>query len=239
MNIVLLMMGGRGTRFGADIPKQFVPIHDKPIFSYILKGLNDAQAVDSIIVVVHRDWIDCVREWAQKLHADKVYAIVSGGATRSESVRNGLDKASEIADEDAVIMMHDATHPYVDAPGIAALAEAAREYGGATMGQRQYDTCYRMDENDMLVEVVPRQYLVSGASPEAFRFREIYRIYQAASQSELEKMTSAGAIALANGIRMKVCTLNTLNLKITYKEDLALLQALMNTYFFPEEGKGN
>ena len=74
-------------------------------------------------------------------------------------------------------MMFDTTHPYVDKKGTEELISAIKEYGGATLGQRQFDTCYKIDENDILTEVIPRQELVSGASPEGFIFKTIYDIY--------------------------------------------------------------
>ena len=235
MNIALLMMGGVGQRVGAPIPKQFLIIQGKPIFAYILNGINKSNYVDRIVVVTHNDWHPIVHEWINKLKAEKVYSVVSGGETRSESVLNGLNSAAEFANDDDIVMMHDATHPYVDDEGIRELVEAVKEYGGATLGQRQFDTCYRINSDDVLEEVIPRQYIVSGASPEAFYFGQIYRIYKDSDPSEFEKMTSAGAIALANGIKMKVCTLHTLNLKVTYAEDLELLRHLMTEYFFPSE----
>lgn len=235
MNIALLMMGGSGTRFGANVPKQFVEIGGRPIFAYILKGLEQVKSINQIIVVTHKDWIDIVESWIKTLDCKKVYAVVPGGSSRSESVLNGLKKAEEIADEDAIVMMHDATHPYVDEKGIDELVSAVKEYGGATLGQRQYDTCYQIDENDILQAVIPRQFIVSGASPEAFFFKDIYKIYLDASKEELDAMTCAGAIALEHGIKMKVCTLNTLNLKITYPEDMRLLEKTIHTYFFEEK----
>jgi 2-C-methyl-D-erythritol 4-phosphate cytidylyltransferase len=128
-------------------------------------------------------------------------------------------------------MMIDTTHPYVDEQGIKEMIEAVKEYGGATLGQRQWDTCYQIDENDMLTAVIPRQQVVSGASPEGFKFKTIYDIYKNSTKEELEKMTSAGAIALAHNVKMKVCTLNTLNLKITYPSDLEILKHIIDFNF--------
>ena len=117
MNILLLMMAGSGVRFGADIPKQFIRIKDKPIFSYILRGYNACEDIDKIVVVTHADWIDYVEEWKATLGAEKVHNVVAGGATRSESVRNGLSEVSTFASADDVVLIHDATHPYVDVKG--------------------------------------------------------------------------------------------------------------------------
>ncbi len=232
MNTVLLMMGGSGTRFGADIPKQYVKVDGRPIFSYILEGYNRLSCVDKIIVVSHADWIDYVGEIASDLGADKLYKIVSGGETRSESVKNGLIAAKEYSSDDDVILIHDATHPYVDEKGCEEVIEGVKEYGGATLAQFNYDTVYRMDDDHILERIEPRFNIVAGASPEAFTFGRIYDIYMNSPKEELEQMTSAGAIALRHGIRMKVVRANVLNLKITYQDDMNLFTKLVKNYFF-------
>ena len=234
MNILLLMMGGSGVRFGADRPKQFVLVEDQPIFSYILKRYDECACIDRIIVVTHADWKDYVQEWADRLQVGKLHAIVAGGSTRSNSVKNGLSAAADFAGPEDVVLIHDATHPYVDEAGTEQIIDAVMKYGGATLGQRQYDTVYRMDpESHLLKEVVPRSEIVAGASPEAFRFGLIYPIYTESTQEELERMTCAGAIALEHGIRMQVVDANVLNLKITYKGDMELFEQLCRDYFFP------
>ena len=234
MNTVLLMMGGSGTRFGADKPKQYIEVGGRPIFSYILEGYNRLPDVDKIIIVSHADWIPYVQEIAQQIGADKLCNVVPGGGTRSESVKNGLKAAADFSRSDDVILIHDATHPYVDAAGVSEVIEGVKEYGGATLAQFNYDTVYRMDDDHILTNIEPRFNIVAGASPEAFTFGRIYDIYMNSPQEELEQMTSAGAIALAHGIRMKVVRANVLNLKITYADDMTLFTKLVDNYFFEE-----
>jgi 2-C-methyl-D-erythritol 4-phosphate cytidylyltransferase len=228
-NIALLMMGGTGNRTKSPIPKQFIEINGKPIFLYILEGLDKLDCIDSVIVVVHKDWVEYSKKYTNDIK--KLYSVTEGGESRSESVLNGLEKAKEFAKDDDVVMMFDSTHPYVDEKGIEELISAVKTYGGATLGQRQYDTCYVVDKEDMLTKVMPRQEIVSGASPEGFLFKTIYDIYKNASSEELNSMTSAGAIALAHNVKMKVCTLNTINLKITYPQDIDILQKMFGLYF--------
>lgn len=232
MNYLLLMMAGSGVRFGADVPKQFIEIGDKPVFSYILKAYDNCDVVDGIVVVTHHDWIEHVHEWSDRLGVDKLLSVVAGGDTRSESVRNGLIELNHTAKDEDVVMIHDATHPYVDREGVGMIIKAVKEHGGATLGQRQYDTVYRMNSSThMLEKVIPREEIVSGASPEAFRFGDIYRIYMESKDDEMAAMTSAGAIALHNGIPMKVVDTGLINLKITYKSDMEALQYLIGQYF--------
>ena len=162
------------------------------------------------------------------------YRIVRGGATRSESVLNGLNEAVTLGSENDIVLIHDATHPYVDRPNLEAVIEAVKLFGGATLGGCQYDTVYQTDEAGVIKTVLPRQQVFSGASPEAFHLGELHSIYQNADRDELEKMTSAGALALAHGISMKVIPTNLLNLKITHSEDMELFTHLADKYFFSE-----
>lgn len=235
MNVFFLMMGGSGTRFGQSRPKQYTIIDDAPLFSYILKRADTVGAIDRVVIVSHRDWLDYVAEWTEKVMKTKPYTIVAGGENRSQSVKNGLSALKDIAAADDVIMIHDATHPYVDPEGIEQIVAAVKEYGGATLASKNYDTVYRTNAEGFLEKVEPREYIVAGASPEAFRYGDISRIYFGATDEELASMTSAGAIALAYNIPMKVVPANVLNLKITYPGDMQLFLQLIHSYFFPEE----
>jgi len=234
MNHCLLMMGGVGSRFGANRPKQYVEVDGRPVFIYILKKLYQLKSLDRIIVVSNEEWLDFARESINKFIGDDDKIIVtSGGDSRSQSVKKGLCKLKKLGVENKdIVLIHDATHPYVDEVGTGEIIEAVKKYGGATLGQCQYDTCYRINKSGEIEEVVPRQFIVSGASPEAFFFQDIYNIYMNSSDEELNNMTSAGAIALAHKIKMVVVPANVLNLKITYPNDMKLFKRLVHNYFF-------
>lgn len=232
MNILLLMMGGSGIRLGADIPKQYIEVDGKPIFYYIVKKYAQMEEIGMLCIVSHPSWLDFVQNTISDVFFHCPVQLAAGGDSRSVSVRNGLRAIQNIASAQDVVLIHDATHPYVDVDGTREVIQAVNEVGGATLGACQYDTCYQMDSDNYLKQVLPRQELVSGASPEAFRYGDISRIYLESSEEELNRMTSAGAIALAHNIPMKVIPAKVLNLKITYPEDLELFRLLVHTYFF-------
>lgn len=234
MNHVLLMMGGSGTRFGADIPKQFVEVEGRPVFAYIMRKYEAFEQADSIALVCHPEWVEYADEWAMRAAPTKYRGAVAGGATRSESVKNGLRHLAQYSSDNDIVLIHDATHPYLDEPATAEAITAAEELGASTLGQKQYDTVYRTDTNGSLTEVVPREQIVSGASPELFAYGQIHRIYEQASETDFERFTSAGAIALANGIPMKVVPTDLVNLKITYRRDMELFERLFRGYYFEE-----
>lgn len=228
------MMGGVGSRFGADIPKQFTMIEDKPLFTYIADKMAKLDVVTGIVIVVNSAWLEFTNEWVKRLGIRKVISVIPGGITRSDSVFNGLKALKNIASDNDPVLMHDATHPYVDEDGTKKVAEMVAEYGSATLASPNYDTTYLMDDDNNIVRVIPRKNVIAGASPEGFRFKQIYDIYAQTPEEEMEKMTSVGAIALAHNIPVKVVPTSVLNLKITYPEDMKLFMNLYKNYFFNE-----
>ena len=159
MNYLLLMMGGSGTRLGADRPKQYIEIDGIPIFHYILKSYNQLECIDEIIIISNQMWIDYVQKWIDNLEIKKPISIVAGGETRSHSVYNGLKAISSKAKDEDIVLLHDATHPYVDENGTINVIEAIKEYGGATLGAYQYDTVYRMDDEGFITEVIDKAHI--------------------------------------------------------------------------------
>lgn len=231
---VLLMMGGVGSRFGSELPKQFTDVDGRPLFTYIINKLSKIEVISGIVVVVNPNYLINTCNWVERYCPKKVLKIVTGGDTRSESVFNGLKALKGIANAEDVVLMHDATHPYVDIEGTQKVAEMVDQYGSATLASLNYDTTYMMDDDNNIKDVIPRRNVIAGASPEGFRFQQIYDIYAQTPKEDMEKMTSVGAIALANNIPMKVVPTSVLNLKITYPDDMKLFLQLYKTYFFNE-----
>ena len=232
-NYVFLMMGGCGSRFGADIPKQFVEVNGKPVFSYLIDKYSSFESISEIVCICHKEWTDFTSEWVQNSHCDVECLVVEGGSSRSESVKNGLKAISEFAKDEDVVLIHDATHPYVDDENLSKVIYAARRKGGSTLGAKQYDTVYGISpETGSLEKVIPRETVVTGASPEAFLYGRIAPIYETTPLDELEKFTSAGAIALANDIEMEIIPTNLINLKITYRNDMEIFKRLFYGYYF-------
>ena len=231
MNILILMMAGSGSRFGAPIPKQFVKLHNKPIFLSIAEHYSELDFIDMICYVSHPEWISKVKEWTS--HLNKYQLFVQGGKTRSHSIKNAIDLLSTKCDPSDVILIHDATHPYLDVPALKQVIEAANMYGAATLATFGYDTVYEIDSANFVSSLLPRKKVVNGASPEAFLLSEINRIYHNKTDEYLESMTSAGAIVLSSGKPIKFIQTDILNLKITFQRDFDLYSRLGEAYFFP------
>lgn len=224
-------MGGSGNRFGTELPKQFTVVNGIPLYLRLLKKLSELDCITGIVAVVNGMYLENTLNEIHSCDFKKMISVVSGGATRSESVLNGLKALQDYAKDDDVVLMHDATHPYVDTDGTEKVIAAVREFGAATLASRIYDTAYIKDGMDFLSQVTPRADVVIGASPEGFRFKQILDIYLNTPKEDMEKMTSVGAIALASNITMKVIPTDLLNLKITHADDMEVFNILAEPYF--------
>jgi len=229
MNILFFMMAGRGTRFGHQMPKQFYDIEGKPLFKYILEDLVNVDKIDKIVVITNPEYYKFTVE--NMVDSKKIYSILKGGNGRSKDILTCLNDIKEIASKRANILIYDATHPFVDEKGINEVIKNLNEnYDAVTLAEFQYDTTYTIDPNTNIVKTLtPRSEQIAGASPEGFKFNVIYDIFKNATEEELDKMTSAGSIALKNNIDMLAVKTDVINLKITYQNDIEIIKRLIKS----------
>ncbi len=119
----ILVAAGSGERLGADRPKAFVALGGRVLLAESLERLDASEWIDAVVVAVPADWEEAAIVLAEELVASKVAAVVTGGATRGDSVRAAL---AEIPDDALVVIVHDAARPLVDDGVDRARARAAR-----------------------------------------------------------------------------------------------------------------
>src|SRR5579863_5128395 len=125
---VLVVAAGRGARFGGPTPKQWLDCAGAPLLTHTLDALAAAPGVDGVTVVIHPDDVP-LYEAAVAKSAAKPLPPAFGGATRQESVRNGLEALRAHAPD--VVLIHDGARPFVSAGLVARAIEAAERFGAA------------------------------------------------------------------------------------------------------------
>src|SRR6188508_3807672 len=106
----ILAAAGRGDRLGLDRPKAFAPLNDRPLIAESLERLDGSAWIEGIVVAAPPEWEEPSILVTEEVAAGKVAATVTGGETRSESVRAAL---AEVPEEATVILVHDAARPLV------------------------------------------------------------------------------------------------------------------------------
>ena len=228
----LLMAAGRGARFGADSPKQYLPLLGRPVLRHAAEALLRDGLVDRILPVCAAGEEERV---AALLHGLPALPPVSGGDTRQGSVRAGLEALAAAAGPppDAVLV-HDAARPVVPAGTVARLIAALETAPGAIPAQRVTDTLKRGDDAGRIVATVPREGLWRAQTPQAFRFPVLLAAHRAASDEatdDAQLLEAAGeAVALVEGSEG--------NVKITFPEDLGRVAAGLSAGLMPRIGTG-
>jgi len=206
----IIVAAGQGVRAGGIVPKQFARLAGKPMIAHSYAALSSHPAIDDVLVVIG--------EGQETALADALgeVAFAVGGATRRESVANGL--AAIGADR---VLIHDAARPFLSHAVIDALLAAVKSHEGALPALPVADTLARGGE--ALGETVPREGLVRVQTPQAFHtatIREAHRMWPADREA-----TDDAQMVRALGREVALVPGDIALEKITHPADFAAAEA--------------
>jgi 2-C-methyl-D-erythritol 4-phosphate cytidylyltransferase len=217
----VLVAAGRGERLGEGRPKAFVRLGGLPLLAEPLRRLDASAWVDHVVVVAPPDWEEPAILLAEELGASKVSTCVTGGDTRTASVRAGV---AEVAEDAAVILVHDAARPLVTEDVVGRLVEAlGRGFDGAVPALPVSDTVKRVRDG-LIVETLDRGQLVTVQTPQAF-VASVLRTALDPVRANLAQATDCAALVEAAGGRVAVVEGDERLLKVTTREDLERVAA--------------
>lgn len=216
----ILVAAGAGLRLGDERPKAFAALRDRPLLAESLERLDRSDWVDAIVVVAPPGWEEPAILLAEELVADKVSAVVPGGATRAESVRAGV---AEVPADALVVLVHDAARPLVaEAVLERVLTPLAEAWDGVVPALPVPDTVKRVDGHQV-VETLDRSDLVAVQTPQAFRADALRN----AVAGDLAGATDCASLVEQSGGRVRIVEGDPRLLKVTTREDLERVEALL------------
>ena len=214
----VLAAAGRGERLGSDRPKAFARLGDRPLLAESLERLEGSDWIDAIVIAAPPEWEEPSILVAEEIAATKVSSAVTGGETRSESVRLALD---DVPGDAAAILVHDAARPLLpDAVIERVLAPLSEGWDGAVPVLPLSDTVKRV-EGEQVVETLPRGELVVAQTPQAF----VADALRQALAGDVSGATDCASLVEARGGRVKVVEGDPRLLKVTDGADLALVES--------------
>ena len=218
----ILAAAGSGERLGGGRPKAFAGLAGRPLLAESLERLDACDWIDWIVVAAAPEWEEPTILLAEELVASKVASVVTGGASRAESVRNAL---AEIPDDALVVIVHDAARPLVDDAVVERLLTRLGEgFDGAIPGQPLADTVKRVD-GALVVETVDRTTLVAAQTPQAFMADRL----RAAYAGDVADATDCASLVERVGGRIGVVAGDPRLVKVTTRDDLELVERLLAT----------
>ena len=217
----VLAAAGRGERLGSDRPKAFARLGGRPLLAESLERLEESGWIDAIVIAAPPDWEEPSILVAEEIAATKVSSAVTGGASRSESVRLALE---EVPAEAAVVLVHDAARPLLPEEVIErVLAPLSEGWDGVVPAVPLADTVKRV-EGDRVVETLSREDLVAVQTPQAFLADTLRR----AVSGDVSSATDCASLVESQGGRIKVVEGDPRLLKVTDAEDLALVESWLS-----------
>lgn len=225
---VIIVAGGSGSRMQSDTPKQFIEIAGKEILLHTINAIIAYSKSIHIILVLPAQYIDTWKQKLSGLHINSQLSICAGGATRTDSVRNGL----ALCPNEGIVAIHDAARPFVSQALIAKCFQTALQHGScipcvrcndstriiSASNTNQIDSSIRSSNFD-------RNQLLLVQTPQCFNAQKLKKFYSNASES----FSDDASLWEQAGETIYVCEGETTNLKITTPIDLQVARALLTS----------
>jgi 2-C-methyl-D-erythritol 4-phosphate cytidylyltransferase len=213
----VLAAAGKGERLGLDRPKAFARLNDRPLIAESLERLDGSEWIEGIVVAAPPEWEEPCILVAEEVAASKVSETVTGGDSRTGSVRRALE---EVPGEAAVVLVHDAARPLVTEGVIERVITALEEgWDAAVPALPVSDTVKRVD-GEAVVETLDRGRLVAVQTPQAFVADALRRALATGAEA-----SDCAALVEAQGGRVRIVAGDPQLVKITDASDLALVES--------------
>lgn len=218
MEYVLIVAGGKGSRMGTDIPKQFLPVGGKPVLMRTLEAFYTYSQDIQIILVLPHDQQDYWKELCEEYHFTIPHRIADGGETRFHSVRNGL----ELVDGPGLVAVHDGVRPFVSQEVIARCYELAAAELAVVPVVKVVETVRQL--TDVGSMTVNRDDYRLVQTPQVFDAEVLKQAY---SMPYTPAFTDDASVVEAWGVPVTLTEGNRENIKITTPFDLKVAAALL------------
>lgn len=227
-----ILAGGIGSRMHtADMPKQFLPLGEKPILIHTLEKFLICSELQKVYIGVHCDWINYTEDLIGKYLssvAERV-VVVCGGADRNETIQNiiiAIEKEHGVSEEHFIVT-HDAVRPFVTTRMIEDNIAAVKEYGAVDTVISSVDTIVVSENGETISDIPNRAKMYQGQTPQSFRVSLLKDLYRSLSEEEKGSLTDACKICVVRNYPVFLVEGDYTNLKITTPGDYKIAQAMV------------
>jgi 2-C-methyl-D-erythritol 4-phosphate cytidylyltransferase len=218
----LIAAAGRGSRFGADQPKQWLPLGGEPLVAHSVRFFARLPRVREILVALDPDsLVDAARVDAlRRASGTTPLRLVAGSGARQESVWQALQALAERLPLPDLVLVHDAARPFPPVEAVERSLDEAARAGGAILACPLVETVKRANADLEVVETLDRSTLWTAQTPQTFRCAELIEAYRA-QEDRLAGFTDDAGLFEAWGGRVRLVESSRINFKITTPEDFA------------------
>lgn len=225
MNIAVILAGGSGSRIGGTLPKQFLCVAGKKIIEHTIDVFENNYLIDEIAIVSKKEYVADVERIVKTNQYHKVKKILTGGKERYDS---SLAAISAYTNDDDNLLLHDAVRPLVNDRIINDCIEALKTYRAVDVAIKTTDTIIEVGDDNTIKSIPLRASLRNCQTPQCFKRGIIRRAYELALQDPHFVTTDDCGVVHRYLPNEPICVVagEVFNLKVTYAEDLLLLEKL-------------
>ena len=227
---IIVVAGGKGTRMGGEMPKQFQLIGGKPVVMVTLERLHAADPSIQFILVLPAEHIELWKELCKEYSFAVPLILTQGGSTRFHSVQNGLAQVDDI--EEALVGVHDGVRPFVSREVMENCFREAWIHGAAIPMLDLQDSLRHIVGGNGVTEVVPRDRYRLVQTPQVFKLSLLRRAYE---QRFMESFTDDASVVEALGEQVVGVEGNRENIKLTTPFDLMVAKTLIECWIPQQE----
>ncbi|MBB6324530.1 2-C-methyl-D-erythritol 4-phosphate cytidylyltransferase [Algoriphagus iocasae] len=217
----ILVAGGKGTRMGAPISKQYLPIGGKPVLMHTLQIFYEVDPSIHLILVLPASDFSYWKELCQEYGFNIPHQLVEGGNSRFQSVRNGLDS---ITWAEGLVAIHDGVRPFVAKEVISNSFLEAEKSGSGIAVIALKDSIRKLGDDGKSC-YQERQYFRLVQTPQTFLLSKIKKAFQV---TEIQQFTDDATVYEHQGWQVSLIAGNPENIKITTPEDLQYGEFLLS-----------
>lgn len=226
-NIAIILSGGTGTRLGANIPKQYIEVQNKPIIMYCIETFAQMDDISEIVICLADEWIPFVDECIKRACISKPITYSRPGETRQFTIYNALNELKKYIYDDAIIVIHDAARPLVSKDLIRRCIQACEKSDGVLPYISVKDTLYQSKDGKSISSLLTRSEIVAGQAPEAFKYNKYIDVHNRLKYEEILQISGSTEIAYKMGLNVRLIKGEEINFKITTQEDLVNFKTIL------------
>jgi 2-C-methyl-D-erythritol 4-phosphate cytidylyltransferase len=220
---IIIPAAGSGSRMGLAQPKQYLSIHKQTLIERVIRVFDNISLINSIHIALHSN--DEIWKTLNLSFSSKVNTHYCGGESRAETVLNTLKTIRDYVDESDWILVHDAARPGIEGKDVERLIDALKDDSvGGLLAYPLADTIKKSDKEDRVVESPLREHLWQAQTPQMYRYKMLSHALE-----KFEGIPTDESQAIEHlGEKPKLIKGNFKNFKVTYPEDLNILEQLIN-----------
>jgi 2-C-methyl-D-erythritol 4-phosphate cytidylyltransferase len=220
--VAVIPAGGKGTRSGFNVPKQYLKIKGKELIAYTLEVFQKNRSVDEIIISADPFYFKLLNRIKKKYSFSKLSGFVKAGKERQDSVYNGLNSLS--ASSGDLILVHDAARPLLPAKILSYAIKTAMEKGNTVVCLKAKDTLIR--GNDLVEKYLDRDEVCYVQTPQIFEYSLLKKAMDKAFKDKFRGTDESMLVQRLNE-KINIVEGSVFNFKVTSQEDIKLMSKLI------------